>query len=136
MEGRCIYEMWGKGYQNRLDNSKHNDTLFMIEEAFWKSFAANKKYDDPERIMAYMGHFPHGGVSAKLLEFLGQVYRSDKFGYLDRNVLDEDRHKLDNILRYGDVKPPAINFGEVANSSTPIHFFTMSEDQWASSSDS
>lgn len=137
MEGRCIYELWGKGYQERLDTSKHNDTLFMIEKAFWKSFAANKEYDDPDRIEAFMGHFPHGGVNAKLLDHLGQIYKDDKVAHYDHNILDEDRNKIKNYIRYqGELKPPVINFGEVANSSTPIHFMTMSQDSWADPNDS
>ena len=64
-------ELWGKGFQERFANTQYHDTLYMVENAFWKSFAANKEYDDPDRIQAYMGHFPGGGTSARLLDHLG-----------------------------------------------------------------
>ena len=57
-----------------------NSTTFSIkeiEDLFWSSYAANKEYDDQDRIEAYMGHFPHGGVSWKLLDHIGQNHMAD-----------------------------------------------------------
>ena len=68
-------EVWGKGFLERLSRSSYNDTFYMFEKAFWDSYSANTNYDDPERIEAYMGHFPHGGVGAKVIDHLGQVSR-------------------------------------------------------------
>lgn len=80
-----MYELWGKGFLDRLNNSHYNEGVHTIEDLFWQTYAANEVLDDPDRIEAYMGHFPHGGVSAKLLDHLGQTWRHDTFSYYDYN---------------------------------------------------
>ena len=41
-----------------------DESTMILEQAFWESYAADASVDDPDRIQAYMGHFPHGGTSA------------------------------------------------------------------------
>ena len=113
-------EVWGKGFLERLSQSKYNDTLYMFEKAFWDSFSASAEHDDPERIEAYMGHFPHGGVGAKLIDHLGQVSRVESYQNFDYNQLNEEKKQINNIIFNGDVKPHQVDFSDLANSTTPI----------------
>mgnify|MGYP001948353996 CR=1 FL=1 len=134
---RSYFELWGKGYQERMANNKYPETMHMLEQVFWKSFSANKEYDDPERIEAYMGHFPHGGVGHALIEHLGQVYQNGgDFRYFDYNQLREDKMKINNEIRYRNKKPPIVDFTQIANSSVPFHMYSANHDQWAHPSDS
>lgn len=132
MEHSGGYELFGKGYQDRMmKNAAGNSVQYMIEKAFWKSYAANRKYDDPDRIEAYMGHFPHGGIAIKLLDQLGQIYKAEQVQPYDYNLLDEDKKEINNYIYYRSKKPKSYDFSEVANSTTPIHIFSASEDSWA-----
>jgi len=73
----------------------------MLEQVFWKSFAANTDYDEEERVQAYMGHFPHGGVGHNLIDHLGQVFQNGgEFSHFDYNQLLEEKKTVNNMIRY------------------------------------
>lgn len=124
-------EVWGKGFLERMDRGRYHDTFYKFEQAFWDSYAANENYDDPERIEAYMGHFPHGGVGSKLIDHVGQVSREERFQGYDHNQLDEDKKAINNLIFHGANKPKNIDFSDLANSTTPIKMIATSEDKWS-----
>lgn len=83
-----------------------------------------------------MGHFPHGGVGAKLVDHVGQISKEEKFRGYDHNHLDEDRKKWNNVIYHGGDKPKNIDFSDIANSTTPISMISTSEDKWSAQEDS
>ena len=117
-----------------MDDHKYNDATFLLEEAFWKSYAANSDVDDPDRIDAYMGHFPHGGVSGYLLDHVGQQYKEQKIQSYDNNLLrdtkgnEHNKKDINNIIYYGSRFPPEFNFNAIGEVNVPIHMFTKSQD--------
>lgn len=72
-------ELWGRGYVDRMQESAGSGPTLELEQVFWKSYEANEQFDDDDKMKAYMGHFPHGGVGDQLLDHVGQIYRECKF---------------------------------------------------------
>lgn len=77
-KGHCLTELWGRGYEDRLADNAGRETTKMVEDAFWDAYQTDEQADDPDRAQAYMGHFPHGGASAQILDHIGQMYNESK----------------------------------------------------------
>lgn len=73
------HELWGRGYEDRMQNEAGREVTLELEKAFLKSHEANEEFDDEDKITAFMGHFPHGGVGDNILDHLGQMYRESRF---------------------------------------------------------
>lgn len=130
-------ELWGTGYVDRMNDNVAPEVTYKLEQALWKSYEANKEFDDEELIKAYMGHFPHGGVGDHLLDHIGQIYHNDSFQAYDTNQLrhtpgntekDKPRGDLDNIIKYGSKMPPEFKFSALTESRIPIHIFSAGHD--------
>lgn len=99
--------------------------------------------DDPDRIQAYMGHFPHGGTSDYLLDHVGQIFLKENVQSYDNNLLRETVAERfvkrgddnDNLIRYGSKLPPEVNFTSLTESKMPIHIFSAGQDQWSDTVD-